>query len=113
MGVIDEFVRQECVEHDLHRRIGRRRIDQACALDADKLVVADLAERAQLAQWRKPHRREACEIDHCHVGASRLDAKHLDVGAKAVAHHFFQRGVAAAVQDKFRVTAEQSRRVDA
>ena len=112
VGVIDEFVRQERVQHDLDRRIGRRRIDQARALDADELVVANLAERAQLAQRRKPNRRQPGEIDHRHVGAGRLDAQNLDVVAEAVAHHFFQRGVAAAVQDELGVAAEQPRRVD-
>ena len=53
MGVIDEFVRQEGVQHDLDRRIGRRRIDQVDAFDADKLVVGDGVEAAQPAQgWQ-------------------------------------------------------------
>ena len=55
MGVIDEFVRQEGVQHHLDRRIGRRRIDQVGALDGDHFLVADGVERAQLAQRLKPH----------------------------------------------------------
>src|SRR6202043_1178056 len=41
------------------------------------------------------------------------DAQHLDIGAEAVAHHLFQRRVAAAVKDEFWVAAEEPRRVDA
>ena len=49
VGVIDEFVRQEGVQHDLDRRSWRPRIDQVGALDADKFVVGDGVEPAQPA----------------------------------------------------------------
>ena len=54
--MIDEFVRQERVQHHLDRRIGRGRIDQVGALDADQIFVVDGVERAQLAHRRQPHR---------------------------------------------------------
>ena len=49
VGVIDEFVRQEGVQHHLDGRIWRRWIDQVGALDADQFFVVDMVERAQLA----------------------------------------------------------------
>ena len=113
VGVVDEFVRQERVQHHLDRRIGRRRIDQIGALDADELVVVDGVERAQFAHRVKPHGGKPVRVDRRHVGAGGFDAQHLDVLAEAVAHARLQRGVAAAVQHELRVAAEQPRRVDA
>ena len=46
VGVIDEFVRQERVQHDLDGRIWRRRIDKIDALDRQEFVVADRLKRA-------------------------------------------------------------------
>ena len=72
MGVIDEFVRQERVQHDFDGRIWRRRIDQVGALDGDQLLVGDRVERAQLPQRRQPYRRQAIGLGRRHVGAGGL-----------------------------------------
>ena len=48
-----------------------------------------------------------------HVPARALDAQHVDLIAVEVGHAHLHGGVAAAVQHKLRVLAEQARRVDA
>ena len=113
VGVVDEFVRQERMQHDLDRRIWRRRIDQIGALDADKLVVGDHVERAQPAQRVKPHRRKAFGFDRRHVGAGGFYPQHLDIFAEEVAHTGLQRGVTAAMQHQLGVAAKEPRRVEA
>ena len=113
MGVIDEFVRQERVQHDLDRRSWRRRIDQVGALDADKFVVGDGVEPAQPAQGVKPHRRQAFGFDRRHVGAGGFYPQHLDIFAEETAHAGLERGVAAAMQHQLGVAAKEPRRVDA
>ena len=105
MGVIDEFVRQQRVQHDLDRRSWRRRIDQVGAFDADKLVVGDRIEAAQPAHGFKPHRRQAFGFDRRHVGAGGFDPQHLDIFAKEIAHAGLERGVAAAMQHQLGVAA--------
>ncbi len=69
MGVIDEFVRQECMQQRLDRRIWRHRIEQIGALDAHHVFVGHLIACQELMQRRKPHRRQAGGLDHRHVGA--------------------------------------------
>ena len=44
--MIDEFMRQEGVQHHLDGRVGGRRINQVGALDADEFLVADRIEFA-------------------------------------------------------------------
>ncbi len=112
VGVIDEFVWQKGVQHDLDRRIGRHRFDQAGALDTNQLVVVNFGELIQLAQRREPHRRQSGNIDHTHVGAGCLDAQYLGVLAEMIAHGLFQGGIAAAVQNQLRIAAEKPRRID-
>ncbi len=46
MRVVDELVRQERVQQRLDRRIGRRRVEQVLALDADHILVAERRARA-------------------------------------------------------------------
>ena len=113
MGVVDEFVRQERVQHDLDGRIWRRRIDQVGALNGHQLFVGDGVDRAQLTQRRKPHRRQPFRLGGCHVGAGGFDPQHLDIVAEQVAGAGLQRGVAAAVEDELWIAAEKPRGVDA
>ena len=113
MGVIDEFVRQECVQHDLDRGIGRCRIDEIGALDAHQFLIVDRIERAQPTQGCNPHGGKTRGLNGRHLGAGGFDTQHLDLFAEAVGHARFQRGVAAAMQHQLGVTAEQARGVDA
>ena len=57
MGVIDEFVREECVQQRLDRGVGRCWLEQALPLDAYHLFVAQRCACAQLAQAVEPHGR--------------------------------------------------------
>ena len=72
VGMVDEFVRQEGVQHHLDGWIWRRRIDQVGALDGDQVFVADGVEHAQLAHRAKPHGDEAIRSDRRHVGRRRI-----------------------------------------
>jgi hypothetical protein len=110
--VIDEFVRQERVQHHFHRWIWRRRIDQAGALDADKVRILNVIERAQLAHRGKPHGGQAAGIYARHIGAGGLYPENLDIFAEAIAHPLLERRVAAAVQNELWIAAEEPRRVD-
>ena len=83
VGVVDELVRQERVQQRLDRGIGRRRVEQVLALDADHVLVAERRARAQLAQAVEPHRRHAGGLDRRHVGAGALDAQHVDAARRA------------------------------
>ena len=113
MGVVDEFVRQEGVQHDLDRRIWRRRIDKVGALDARQLLVVDRLERARPTQRCEPHGGKTFGLDRRQVRAGGLDAQNLNLFAEAVAHTRLQRGIAAAVQHQLGVAAEKPRGVDA
>ena len=57
VGVIDEFVREECVQQRLDRGVGRCWLEQALPLDAYHLFVAQRCACAQLAQAVEPHGR--------------------------------------------------------
>ena len=83
------------------------------ALDPDKFLVCDRLRPAQPPQRRKPHRRQSCRLDRRHVGTGRLDAQNLDLVAAEVARVRLERGIAAAMQHKPGIAAEQPRRVDA
>ena len=85
MGVIDEFVRQKRVQHDLDRRVWRCRVDQVGALNGDQLFIGDRVERAQLAQRRKAHRRQPFRLGRRHVGSRRFHPQHLNIFAEQVA----------------------------
>ena len=113
MGMVDEFMRQESVQHDLDGRVRRRRIDQIGALDGDQLIVGDGFARAQPAQRPKPHRRQAFGFDRRHVGAGGLDPQHLDRLAKEVDDAGLQRRIAAAMQHQLGIAAEQPGCVEA
>ncbi len=114
VGVVDEFVRQEGVQHHFDRRIGGPRIDQIGALDGDKLFVADRARSAR--NWRIGASRTATMSSGCdlrHIRAGGFYPQHLGLVAEAVAHRELYRRVAAAMQDEFRIAAEQPGGVDA
>ena len=113
VGVVDEFVRQERMQQDLDRRIRRRGLEQARALDAQEVLVAQVRTCAQLAQTIEPHGGKPRRLNRRHVRARALDAQHRDLLAEKVRHRGLQRGVAAAVQHELGVTAEQARGVDA
>ena len=112
MGVIDEFVRQERVQHDLDGRIRRCRIDQVGALDGDQVLVRDRVERAQLTQRCKAYCGQPFGFGRSHVGAGGLYPQHLDIVAEQVRRAGLQRGVAATVEDEFRIAAKKPGRVD-
>jgi len=113
VGMIDEFVRQKSVQHHLNRRVRSARIDQIGAFDGQQFLVPDGRERAQPAHRLEPDRRKAGGRDTCHVDAGSFNAQDFDFRAKGVAHLGLQRRVAAAVQHKFGITAQETRAVNA
>ena len=113
VGVVDEFVRQERMQQDLDRRIRRRGLEQARALDAQELLVAQVRTRAQLAQTIEPHGGKPRRLNRRNVRARAFDAQHRDLLAEKVRHRGLQRGVAAAVQHELGVAADEARGVDA
>ena len=92
---------------------GEDGIDEVGALQRHHVLVRQPVELARLQQGVELHRRQALRLDDAHVPAAALDAEHVprladDVGCRGLA-----RGVAAAMQHQPRVTAQQSRRIDA
>jgi hypothetical protein len=112
MGVIDELVRQERVQHDLDRGIGRGRLDQIGALDGNQILVRDRVERAQPSQRRKPHGRETCGFDGRHIPAGGLYVQNLGFLAEEIAQAGLERRVAAAVQHQLGIAAEEPGCID-
>ena len=113
MGVIDERVRQKRVQQNLDRRIGRRGRDEARALNAHDIFVAERRPRPELAQTVEPHGGKIGRLDIGHVGTRAFDAQHRDLVAERVSHARLERGIAAAVQHELGIAAEQARRIDA
>src|SRR6516164_1468243 len=58
-------------------------------------------------------RSKAGQLDGGHVDARGLDAQHLDFRAERIAHRGLERRVAAAMQHKLGVAAQQTCRIDA
>ena len=113
MGVVDELVRQEGVQHRLDRGVGGPRVDQRVAQHERHVLVGQAVERAQLAQPVEPQRRHARFVDGGHIAAGGLHAYDLGHLAQEVGGERLDRGVAAAVQHQARLAAEQARRIDA
>ena len=84
VGVIDKFVRQEGVQHDLDRRIWCRRINEIGALDRDEFFVADVIERAQPPQCVEPDGGQAFGLDRRHVGAGSFYAQDIELLAEVI-----------------------------
>ena len=111
--VVDEAMRQEGVEQRLDRGIRRARVEEVRAELVHHFLVRQLAERAQLAQVRQVHRREAGRLDRVEVPAAALDEQRLHPLADQRRHRPLERGVAAAVQHEIGIAADQPRGVDA
>mgnify|MGYP006992415780 CR=1 FL=1 len=109
--VVDELVRQECVQQRLHRGVGRRRVEQARAQGRDHRLVAERLEPAQRLQRPQAHRRQPGRLDVRQVPAAALDARDLGEHSEVVGQRRLDRGVAAAVQHQRRLAAEQARAV--
>ena len=113
VGVIDVLVRQERMQQRLHRRVGRRRVEQAPTLQIDHLPVGKRVETPQLEQRGDPQRRKTAGLDVSHVPAAALDAQHVDAPAEGIPHGRLDRGVAPAVQHEPGIPSEQARGVNA
>ncbi len=74
VGMINEFLRNECVQKSLDRRVGRRRIDEVGALDSDHLFVGEHIPLAKHSQFGEPHCRQPLRLDRRHVGARPFHA---------------------------------------
>ena len=71
------------------------------------------ARARSLRKRVEAHGRQSRRLDHRHVGARALDAKHRDLLAEKVGHRRLDRGVAAAVQHELGIAPEQAGGVDA
>jgi hypothetical protein len=86
-------------------------IEQIDALEVDHVLVGELFQPAQAAQFGKTHCRQARGLDMAHVPARALDADDFDFLAEKIARLRLHAGVAATVQHEFRIGAQKPRRV--
>ena len=113
MGVVDEFVWEECMQQRLDRRVRRDGIDQIGALQLHHFLVEQFFAGAKFypAARAAPPAVPAGSI----VPISQpepLTQKHVDSLAVEIGELRLHRGVAAAVQHQPRVLAEQTRGID-
>ncbi len=113
MGVVDELVGDEGVQQGLDGGVGRAGVQEALALGADHVLVAEPVQGAQAHEGGEAHRRVARRLDRAEVPARALDAQDLDLVAEQVPLAGLHRGVAAAMQHQARITAEQAGAVGA
>ena len=112
VGMVDEFLRQECVQQGFDRGIWRLRVDQVLALQGHHILIAQGFARLQCPQPVQAHRGQPRRLDGCHVPARTLDAQNLGVTAVEVGDLGLHRRVAAAMQDQGGVATEKLRRID-
>src|SRR5262249_31909938 len=82
-------------------------------LEIDHVLIGELCELAQATERLESHRRQSLRLDVAHVPARALYTDHLDFVAKKVARARLHAGVAAALEDKLRIGAEEPCRVGA
>ena len=84
MGVVDEALRQEGVKEDLHRWVGRRRVEFLPIAGGDHRLVVQVLEVDQSAQGIEADRGQALGPQVRHVVAARLHMENVDRRAVGV-----------------------------
>ena len=85
MRMVDELMRQECVQKRLHRRVGGGRIQQMRSLLIDHFLIAQPIQASQFLQIAQQDAGKARRLQCIQIPATALNIKHIHLFVHLVA----------------------------